>query len=302
MSTANLLLVLALGIFIVIGDLSISQRRSPPRRQASFADNPEKRRVEDVRKELFADPFNEQKLQTYLAVLPKDDELYVVEGDLLLTEQEIRAYVVAKSQTQSPTFQSGELLVNIHNGNRDYYQDPSQRNLTYAVDKNSFSNESEYRRAVTNMREAGKSWQNICPTCRVRFTYLSQHDNSPTHGKVNFIVRLKNANGKYIAAAFFPHDSPLRRYVNIDPSYFTTNYNKVGVLRHELGHTLGYRHEHTRNVPGCFFEDDEWLPLTAYDPKSVMHYFCGGGGGLSLSITQTDRSGHRRLYKLPCRK
>lgn len=45
-----------------------------------------------------------------------------------------------------------------------------------------------------------------------------------------------------------------------------------GILRHELGHTLSYRHEHTRPEAGKCFEDADWKPLTSYDGFSVMHY------------------------------
>lgn len=278
---------------------STAQRGRPTAYTAALTENPEKLRVENLRKNLFADPFNEEKLQAYLAVLPKDDDLFVLEGDLLMTEQQVRAYVAGKSQSQAPTIQSGELLVNIHNGRQDFYQNPAQRNLTYAVDRNSFPNSSQYQTVVSNMRLAGRKWQNACMNCRLRFTYLSQHDGSPSHENVNFIVRFRNVNGAYIAAAFFPHDGPTRRFINIDGSYFSTTFDKVGVLRHELGHTLGYRHEHIQDVPGCFREDDNWRPLTPYDPKSVMHYFCGGAGSLTLDITALDRAGHRRLYRIP---
>ncbi len=282
---------------------SAGQKKSKPHRNTAALTEPassqEKLRQESIRQAAFGDPFNEDKVKAYMESLPKADDLYVVEGDLLLTEQELRAYVVGKSQAQVPTIESGELLVNIHNGSRDYYPNVAQRNLTYAVDRNSFSSQAQYQTVVNNVRLAGQKWQGVCPTCRVRFTYLSQYDNSPTHDKVNFIVRLIDVRGAYIAAAFFPHEGPVRRYLNVDPSYFTTSFNKVGVFRHELGHVLGYRHEHTRNIPGCFFEDNQWQPLTPYDPKSVMHYFCGGAGSLNLDITALDRAGHRTLYRLP---
>lgn len=243
-----------------------------------------------------ADPFNDDKVKAYMALLPKDDNLYVVEGDLLLTEQELHAYLVIKSQSEKPVDSSAELIVNVHNGQRDYYLDAARRTLSYAVDRQSFPNEERYNEAVENMRIATSDWEAVCPECKIKFDYQKASDLNPSTEKVNFVVRFHDVGGAYIAAAFFPHDPSVRRYLNLDPSYFKTTFNKAGVLRHELGHVLGYRHEHIRGIVGCFYEDNNWQPLTDYDPKSVMHYYCGGGGGLNLDLTDVDKNGHRKLY------
>lgn len=249
-----------------------------------------------VSEEAFANPFNEDKVKAYMTMLPQDDGLYVLEGDLLFTEQELRAYLVVKSQSEKPVDSSAELIVNVHEGQRDYYANLAQRTLSYSVDRQSFPSEAQYSLTVDNMRLATSDWEVVCPDCKVKFVYQKASDLNPSTEKVNFVVRFRDVGGAYIAASFFPHDGPARRYLNIDPSYFQTSFNKTGVLRHELGHILGYRHEHTRGVVGCFFEDNNWQPLTEYDPKSVMHYFCGGGGNLNLDLTDVDKNGHRRLY------
>lgn len=255
-----------------------------------------KTRAAKILQDAFADPFNEEKLQALKLNLPRDQDLFIVEGDLLLTDQELFAYVVSRSQSERQIDTSAELIVNVHNGRRDFYADPDQRTLSYAVDRQSFPAEELYRIAVENMQTAAKDWQDACQECKIQFNHQPKFDLLPSTESVNFVVRYRDVKGSYIAAAFFPHDGPVRRYLNIDPSYFKTRFVKAGVLRHELGHILGYRHEQTRGVAGCFYENDSWQPLTDYDPKSVMHYFCGGGGSLTLNLTETDKTGHRRLY------
>jgi hypothetical protein len=101
-----------------------------------------------------------------------------------------------------------------------------------------------------------------------------------------------------IASAFFPTDPWHRRLVSVFPRYFSSwhGYSGRGVMRHELGHVLGYRHEHIRDVPGCAIEDHNWIPVTAYDPNSVMHYWCGDGGTMELNISEDDRVGHSENY------
>ena len=69
------------------------------------------------------------------------------------------------------------------------------------------------------------------------------------------------------------------------------------MLRHELGHTLGFRHEHTRPEAGTCFEDTSWRALTAYDSASVMHYpQCNGTQKGDLVLTSLDNQGASSLY------
>ncbi len=68
-------------------------------------------------------------------------------------------------------------------------------------------------------------------------------------------------------------------------------------MRHELGHTIGLRHEHTRPESGTCFEDNNWRALTSYDAASVMHYpQCNGSNNGDLNLTAADKAGVAALY------
>jgi hypothetical protein len=173
--------------------------------------------------------------------------------------------------------------------------------LSYCVLINTFPRQEWYEETVTNMQLATEEWE---ATCGVKFEYVSSLDSSISMrpAGVVFPVRYIGAGGAFIAASFFPNDLPTRRRLLIDPSYFRTTFDHVGVLRHELGHVIGCRHEHIRSgaPPICPHEDTTGtINLTDYDPQSVMHYFCGGVGSRNLQITQTDRIGAQQLYGPP---
>lgn len=244
-------------------------------------------------------PMDAAALERLRAALPRFQGYAVAEGDILLTEKELERYAMEKSLgSQLAAPQGGELIVNTESGVPTYWA-RGGRQLSYAVDRASFSPESRYATVVANMAQATREWVTACSACGLTLTHASEHDAAPSHDRVVFIVRGVDAGGAFIAASFFPNYAPSRRFLNVDPSYFSTTFDKVGVLRHELGHALGYRHEHIRGVPGCYSETSNWLPLTPYDPRSVMHYFCGGAGSLTLKLTGTDRRGHRALYGAP---
>jgi hypothetical protein len=172
--------------------------------------------------------------------------------------------------------------------------DLSKRTLTYVISIASFPSETDYRSVVDFMASATTDWEEACPECQIDFQHLDKLDAAADPGDANFVVRHRDTGGAFIARAFFSHHQGDRREVVIDPSFFQTNFDKTGVLLHELGHVLGYRHEHTRGVVGCRFEDGNWVPLTEYDP--VMHYFCGGGGSFNLELTQVDKEGQSPIH------
>ncbi|KKA10411.1 hypothetical protein VP03_29390 [Sinorhizobium meliloti] len=239
-----------------------------------------------------------ENFQQLLSHLPKvPDGRYVVEGDLLLTERELEDRLLDLAPGTQSSEDNVELKVNKHNGIRDIYETIAERTLTYAIRKNSFGSEQQYAEMIALMSEATGNWEAICPSCRIDFVHKQSMDLNPNHRDVNFIVELRDAGGFFIANAFFPHDTGSNRVLTVDPSFYTSEFAKRGILEHELGHVLGYAHEQIQGIPGCRPELGTWMALTDYDNKSIMHYFCGGGGSLDMKISDTDKVGHRLIYQ-----
>ena len=230
-------------------------------------------------------------------------KLYAVEGDLLVDELALEDYARARAQREAgvhdPDAREGLIAMTDAQGRIIRWR--PGLTLTYAVRKGTFTTEERYNTAVAAIATATAGWASLCG---VEFQHLQDLDTDldPT-GRCLFTVREVPQSGSVIAAAFFPDDPVWRRQVIIMPSFFSVaGFDPVGVLRHELGHVLGFRHEHIlSNAPAlCPDEDlDNILPLTRYDPKSVMHYFCGGAGTTTLEFTQIDQEGVLAVYGPP---
>lgn len=246
-------------------------------------------------------------------------EYYIAEGDTLLDEDQLAIYAFNRERVEAARLAMGtadaaglgiaglaetnmQALVGVIQGGRHVRWKPGV-SLSYRVVQHTFTSLERYTNVVDAMQQATQAWQN---TCGVKFEHRSDLDTAGGIGPAEalFAVREIDAFGHFIAAAFFPNDPANRRRILIDPSFFapTLTFNRTGVLRHELGHVLGFRHEHIRSnaPPAC---PDEPLfdtaNLTQYDPQSVMHYFCGGVGSPELSITPLDRTGSRSIYGPP---
>jgi hypothetical protein len=224
---------------------------------------------------------------------------WVVEGDLVLNETRLRAYARAQA---GPTGEKKPGLVAMERDGKLLRWAPGKV-LTYGVQRATFRDDASYQRAIRDVRLASGDWAAVC---NVRFEYDASFDGLPEipASAVVFRVRQVQGGGSTIASAFFPDWPADERWVNLYDMYFDPRltFDPTGVLRHELGHVLGFRHEHIRiEAPmDCPDEADaDTRALTAYDDKSVMHYFCGGKGNAKLTITDVDKQGAQDLYGRP---
>ena len=190
---------------------------------------------------------------------------------------------------------ASRLIVNTVNGADDKWSGSAAQNITYCISQSSFG--SRYATVVSAMNAAAGAWE---AAGRVNFVHASAQDSncSSRNNSVVFNVR-QVTTSQYLARAFFPSTSRRSRELLIASSSFgnINPWTLTGVLRHELGHTLGFRHEHTRPEAGACFENNTWRALTAYDSASVMHYpQCNGTQNGDLVLTNLDRAGAAALY------
>jgi len=241
--------------------------------------------------------FEEFKARAYKE--PFEGGVWIVNGDEpVATEGELEEFYLRL--IGETVVESGSLIVHQVSGADAKWSDAQKTNISYCVSTTFGTN---YNAVVAAMNSATQAWESATVgssgSC-INFVHNSGQDSNCTASNANVVFDVRPVSGQgYLARAFFPNQSRSTRNVLIDSSSFgnISPYTLTGILRHELGHTLGYRHEHTRPEAGTCFEDNSWRALTTYDSSSVMHYpQCNGSQTGDLVITAKDTEGSKSLY------
>jgi hypothetical protein len=225
------------------------------------------------------------------------DQQYIVNGDEpVSTTGDLKAYydrMIHGSEEAMEEGMTANLVVNTVGGVDDKWSTSQVGNLTYCV---STKFGSRYADVVNAMAAGAALWEGA--SSAIDYVHVSSQDASCTTRNRSVVFSVEPVQTtQYIARAFFPSSPKRSRNVLVDDSIWTAgSWTPANIMGHELGHTLGFRHEHTRPEAGTCFEDNNWRPLTPYDSASIMHYPQCNGTSNNLSMTTTDRQGAAALY------
>jgi hypothetical protein len=221
---------------------------------------------------------------------------FIVDGDIVLSDEEkLRQHYEAWLAQEYNSLNSHGSALTVRNvlGADVLWSIADRFNLTYCISNAFGANKAA---VVAAMDAATRSWND---RVGVQFAYRSGEDAACTSANTNVLFNVSPVTASYFAASFFPDDVRANRQLLITDAAMTTTEGGrdfQGILRHETGHILGFRHEHIWIT--CTGETTaDARQVTSYDASSVMHYpQCRPSGTGGYRQTALDFTGAISLY------
>lgn len=154
---------------------------------------------------------------------------------------------------------------------------------------------------VASLAAAARDWENACPTCGVSFTRTLDRDRATFRVRYISAVLLRSGEKQqpdYVARSFYPRSEMKNRVLRLSPSFFSGPLDPIGVMRHELGHILGYAHENScAGKVNALPANLRSITVTQADDRSVMRQPCGNmTADGTTPLSALDIADHRKIY------
>ena len=192
------------------------------------------------------------------------DGQFIVNGD-----EPVRNKKALKAYYRSMVGFEQALIVNTVGGVDDRWDATQQNTLTYCV---STKFGADYAAIVNGMSSGAALWE---AAANVDFTHVPSPGRELHGAQQHRGVRGRADQDPAVYAGRSSRATPRTAQHPGQRQEHTAErrlWPPANILAHELGHVLGFRHEHTRPEAGTCFEDNNWRALTPYDSASIMHY------------------------------
>ena len=230
--------------------------------------------------------------------------LYIVERDLLIGDDQLLDYCQQFAASSSATVTKVPGLVELTAAaiNGKPMRWVAGTTLSWRVHMASFPQAAWASLIRGYTQQAADEWNAVARKHGLPISF----EEADSEKSALFAIRYQPfADGTY-AVAFFPSQPVEDRKLFVGPLMCNPDaaFDPIGVMRHELGHVLGFRHEHIR--PESPDQIEPWVvgkinakALTTYDRKSVMHYPLSAGHGTNdFTLTRRDKEGFAELYSM----
>ncbi len=194
--------------------------------------------------------------------------------------------------TEAPSSDRLIAMINDETQEKDYWSLEKAQSLSFCI-------QDEFPRGYElldqALREAAAEWMKYA---NVDFQVIDDLSCAGQKREPLFTVTRAHRRARYNARAFFPGYPESKRVIKIKRKIVNGPYYELKrIVLHELGHVLGFRHEHIHeDAGGECPEKSSFETITDYDLQSIMHYGWCGKGKKNFVLSDLDKEGAGKAY------